>query len=319
LVTGGAGYIGSILVPHLLGLGFRVTVLDLMIFGNHLPGHHDLRVVRGDLRDSALLASLLRGQHAVVHLAGLSNDPEYALAPDVGRAINWQVFPELLELSHRASVSRFIFASSCSLYGAAEGAEVDEGTPPAPLTDYARLKWKCERHLQLAPSGGMMKVAIRAATVCGRSPRQRFDLLVNGMIAQATIERTIRISTASRVRPCVHIRDLARAYARLLTMPFEAGTRVYNVAYGNRTERQLAEIVRGIVGTDVCIETGAIADNRSYAVSSAAIRKDLGFVPRYGARDAVRELAGSILREEVRDPLGSPAYHNLLGQQQYAW
>ena len=172
-VTGGAGYVGAVLVPRLLDEGYRVTVLDLMIYGeNVLPEHSQLKVIRGDIRNQALLSTALPGHDAVIHLACISNDPSFELNPSLGKSINLDSFRPLVEISRRSGVMRFIYASSSSVYGIKEEKDVHEGMTLEPLTDYSRFKADCEEILREFEAPGFTSVTIRPATVCGYSPRR---------------------------------------------------------------------------------------------------------------------------------------------------
>ena len=172
-VTGGGGYVGAVLVPRLLKEGYRVTVLDLMIYGEYvLPTHPRLNVVKGDIRNQTLLEEIIPGHDALIHLACISNDPSFELNPDLGKSINMDAFRPLVEISRQLGVARFIYASSSSVYGIKEEKDVHEGMSLEPLTDYSRYKADCEQVLLELAAPGFTGVTIRPATVCGYSPRQ---------------------------------------------------------------------------------------------------------------------------------------------------
>src|SRR5947209_5057818 len=183
LVTGGAGYVGSVLVPRLLAEGYRVKVLDLYVFGEHVldgvKNHPRLKQIKGDLRDTSLLRHELPGCDAVIHLACISNDPSFELDPALGRSINYDCFFDLVDIAEESGVHRFIYASSSSVYGIKEEPNVTEDLPLQPLTDYSRYKALCEEILQRYQAPDFTTVTVRPATVCGYSPRLRLDLTVN--------------------------------------------------------------------------------------------------------------------------------------------
>ena len=173
-ITGGAGYVGAVLVPRLLKKGYAVTVLDLIIYGKDvLPSHPNLNTVKGDIRNQALLEKLIPGHDAVIHLACISNDPSFELNPGLGKSINLDAFRPLVEISKNSDVQRFIYASSSSVYGIKDEPNVHEGMTLEPLTDYSQFKADCEKILLEYQSSNFTTVTIRPATVCGYSPRQR--------------------------------------------------------------------------------------------------------------------------------------------------
>jgi nucleoside-diphosphate-sugar epimerase len=322
LLTGGCGYVGSALVPTLLERGHTVTVLDaMMVEGVPLPSSPRLEVVRGDIRDSTLLERLLGGQDAVIHLAFVSNDPEYALDPALGEAINGVAFRSLVALSQRQGVRRFIFPSSCSVYGQAkEAAELSEEAPTAPLTAYARFKLECEQHLRALDSKDFQTVCIRAATVCGYSARLRLDLLVNRMVAEAHHRREIVIQRPDSIRPCIHIQDLAELYAGLLERPLDGiSGQVFNAAFENRTALETGRVVQELMGGDVTLKPGESSrDARSYRVSSRKLAQQWGFTPRRTLEDTVRELRRAFEEGWLSEPWTADRYYNKQAQRRLA-
>ena len=179
-ITGGAGYVGSVLVPKLLAVGHRVTVLDLMIYGEDtLEDHPNLTKQKGDIRNIDLLKKMIPGHDSVIHLACISNDPSFELNPALGKSINLDAFSPLVEISKDAFVKRFIYASSSSVYGIKEEKDVHEEMTLEPLTDYSKFKAECETILSNFHDDDFITVTLRPATVCGYSPRQRLDVVVN--------------------------------------------------------------------------------------------------------------------------------------------
>ena len=208
-ITGGAGYVGAVLVPNLLENGYVVTVLDLMIYGeNVLPSHPNLNAVKGDIRDQAFLRKLLPGHDAVIHLACISNDPSFELNPDLGKSINLDAFQPLVEISKSCSVKRFIYASSSSVYGIKDEPNVHEEMVLEPLTDYSQFKADCEKILAEYQSDDFTTVTIRPATVCGYSPRQRLDVVVNILTNLAYHKREISVFGGDQLRHNIHIADM---------------------------------------------------------------------------------------------------------------
>jgi len=243
LVTGGAGYLGSVLVPRLLDEGHQVDVLDRLIHGlPFVEPRERLAVHQGDIRDADALHSLLRGCEAIIHLAFTSNDPAYRLDRGIAKSINLDALPPLLDMAGGAGVERFFFLSSCSIYGASAAAFINEEAEPLPLTDYARHKWLCESMIAHHPHAPPSRVILRPATLCGRAPRQRFDLLVNRMVAEALCRGFIAVPPGDRHRPVLAIDTLAELIVHLLFLPAESGVRVYNAAFENRTVAEWAEV-----------------------------------------------------------------------------
>src|SRR5580765_1947678 len=254
LVTGGGGYVGSALVPELLRHGYFVKVVDLFWYGEDVFGDHNqhlcLERVKLDIRDSAKLKETLAGVDAVIHLACISNDPSFELDPGLGKSINYDAFAGLLQGSIDQGVRRFIYASSSSIYGVKEELDVREDAKPEPLTDYSKFKLDCERDLLAhANPGGMERVIIRPATVCGYANRLRLDLTVNILTIHALVNHKIRIFGGKQLRPNLNVMDMVRAYLLFLDAPREKDDReAFNVGSQNRSVDDIAFIVRDTLG-----------------------------------------------------------------------
>src|SRR5215472_1172796 len=209
LVTGGAGYVGSRLVPKLLDAGYEVSVLDLFIFGEdvfaHLRGNSTLTEVKGDLRNPGDVGGALAGCDAVIHLACISNDPSFDLDPALGRSINYDCFRPLVRASKAAGIRRFIYASSSSVYGIKNDPEVTEDLPLEPLTDYSKYKALCEKVLSEEQEPDFVTVTVRPATVCGFAPRLRLDLTVNILTNLAVNTHRITVFGGEQLRPNLHV------------------------------------------------------------------------------------------------------------------
>ena len=316
-VTGGAGYVGAVLVPRLLNEGYRVTVLDLLIYGeNVLPEHPQLKVIKGDIRDQTLLGQVLPGHDAVIHLACISNDPSFELNPDLGKSINLDAFRPLVEMSRRSGVVRFIYASSSSVYGIKKEKDVHEGMALEPLTDYSRFKADCEQILREVEAPDFTGVTIRPATVCGYSPRQRLDVVVNILSNLAYHKREITVFGGEQLRPNIHIADMVESYLVVLNAPREqVAGKIYNAGYENQPVRELAETVRDVVGEDVRLMITPTDDNRSYHISSEKIQKELGFEAHHTIRDAVVDLLKAFEQGQLPDSLDNEIYFNIRRMQ----
>jgi|ERR1051325_6869105 nucleoside-diphosphate-sugar epimerase len=316
-VTGGAGYVGAVLVPRLLNAGYQVRVLDLFLFGEDvLPSHPDLLRIKGDIRDAALLKKTLPGCGAVIHLACISNDPSFELNPALGKSINFDAFEPLVIAARESGVERFIYASSSSVYGVKEEEEVTEALSLEPLTDYSRYKAMCELVLSRYQSPEFTTVTVRPATVCGYSPRLRLDLTVNILTNHAINKGRITVFGGEQWRPNLHIEDMADLYADLLSRPVEqiAG-KVWNAGYHNLKVKEIAQTVRSVIGKKVEIVTESTNDNRSYRVSSKKIERDLGFIPRRSVEDAVRDLKTAFDAGKIPNSLSDPRYFNIKTMQ----
>src|SRR5262249_32362990 len=257
LVTGGAGYVGSNLIPKMLAAGYGVVVLDLYIYGDvfvDLKSNPRLTEVKGDLRDSAVVARAVAGCDAAIHLACISNDPSFDLNPDLGKSINYDCFRPLVKACKDAGVKGFIYASSSSVYGIKNDVDVTEELPLEPLTDYSRYKAMCEEVLQQEREPGFTCVTLRPATVCGYAPRLRLDLTVNILTNHAINNGRITVFGGDQLRPNIHVDDMTDLYVRLLDAPEGAiNGKVWNAGYHNLKVRDIAEMVRGEVGPKVDI------------------------------------------------------------------
>ena len=317
LVTGGAGYVGAVLVPKLLAHGYRVTVVDLYIFGEaalaSVSGHPELRQVKGDIRDRALLERELTGVDAVIHLACISNDPSFELNPALGKSINYDAFLPLVDISKDRGVRRFIYASSSSVYGIKEEEDVTEDLPLTPLTDYSKYKALCEEVLLRAQAPGFTTLILRPATVCGDSPRLRLDLTVNILTNLAVNRGRITVFGGAQKRPNIHIEDVTDLYVQALEWDdARIAGETFNAGYENHTVAALAEMVRDVVGREhVAIETTPTNDHRSYHISSEKIKRALGFDPRHTVEDAVRDLTQAFRAGRIPDSMDDPRYYNI--------
>lgn len=329
LVTGGAGYVGAVLVPKLLQQGYRVRVLDWYIFGedvfDSLKGHPHLEQIKGDIRDQELLGRALTGCDAVMHLACISNDPSFELNPELGRSINYEAFGPLVELSKARGVRRFIYASSSSVYGVSDAVKVTEEHPLVPLTDYSRYKALCEPILLAQQAPDFTTVVIRPATVCGYSPRQRLDLTVNILTHHAVNTGRITVFGGDQMRPNIHIDDVTDLYVHLLAVPGEdvAGS-IYNAGYENHSVRDLADIVRTVVQREMpgreCIDmvTTPSDDHRSYHICSDKLKRELAFEPRRTIADAVRDLVTAFRDGKLPNAHQDVRYYNIKTMQHLA-
>ena len=319
LVAGGAGYVGCVLVPKLLEAGYVVIVYDLMLFGaDGLPQHPQLQVIEGDIRDIASLVDALKGVTSVIHLACISNDPSFELDPQLSKSINYDCFEPLVLACKENGVGRFIYASTSSVYGVSDAPEVTETHPLVPLTDYNKYKGMSEPFLLRHQSPDFTTVIIRPATVCGYSPRMRFDLSVNILTNLAVNKGQITVFGGSQKRPNIHVDDIAELYVKLLEIPSEliAGE-IFNAAYQNHTISELAEMVKKIVEQEmpekapIEIVTTTSSDFRSYHVSSRKIKENLGYIPRRSVEEAIRDLCHAFKAGKLPNSMTDDRYINV--------
>lgn len=295
LVTGGAGYVGSILVPKLLKNGYKVVVVDTMYLSDiglkDVKSNPNLKIVEGDIRSAETLKSSLKGVDAVIHLASISNDPSSDLNPQLTVEVNYDATINLAKLAKEAGAQRFIYASTSSVYGIKEMPNVTEDLPLEPLTIYSKTKAESEPFVLKLNDSKFTAVVIRPATVCGYSPKMRLDLTVNILTMHALLKGKITVFGGGQKRPNIHIEDITDYYIELLKIaPEKIGGKIFNAGYENHTVSQIAEMVKEIIGPHVTIETTPSNDNRSYHISSAKIEKELGLKPRHTIKDAVLDI-----------------------------
>jgi nucleoside-diphosphate-sugar epimerase len=317
LVTGGAGYVGHVLVPQLLDDGHEVTVYDTFWFGDALPKTPKLKKARGDIRDASSFADAVGGCESVIHLACISNDTSFALDERLSTTINLHAFEPMLRACERAGIRRFINASTSSVYGVSDAPEVFEDHPKVPLTLYNRYKWECEQILA-AVDPAFTWVTIRPATVCGYSPRCRLDLSVNILTNHAVNKGRITVFGGTQKRPNLHIQDMVDAYKLLLRLPAEKiDRRTYNCGFQNQTIMQIAESVKRVVEQEfperapIAIDVTESDDKRSYHINSDKIKRELGFATRFTIEDAVRGLCQAFRKGLLPNSFEDDSYYNV--------
>ncbi len=320
LVTGGAGYVGNALVPLLLEKGRNVTVYDIMFFGDEtLPaGHPRLKIIEGDIRDTAKLVRAFSGIEVVLHLACISNDPSFELDEGLSKSINFDCFEPMILAAKKAGVKRFVYCSSSSVYGVSDSPDVTEDHPLVPLTLYNKFKGMCEPVLFKHQAPDFTCVTIRPATICGYSPRTRLDLSVNILTNLAVNKGKITVFGGNQLRPNLHIQDMADVYAMMIEVPAEkiAG-QIFNIGYQNLSISRIAEIVRDVVQEEfpgrprIEIETTPTNDPRSYHINSDKIKRVLGYAPKRTVEDAVRDLCQAFKQGKLPNSLTDDRYFNV--------
>ncbi|TMI99515.1 MAG: SDR family oxidoreductase [Alphaproteobacteria bacterium] len=306
LVTGGCGYVGCRLVPALLDQGWRVRVLDAQFFGDLVPRRsvpERLDVRKADIRDENAVAAALQGVDTVIHLAAMSNDPSAELDPELTRAINLDATVRLIRRAKAEGVARFVNASTATVYGVRAEPDVDEATPHRPISLYGRFKSETDLFLSAESGRGFAGVNLRAATVCGWSPRMRLDLTVNIFAAQAVAAGRLRVHGGQQRRPNVVIEDLVRAYLLLANADAELVCgQSFNVCASNHTVLELAEIVAASAAPACEIVIEPVQDARSYHVSARKIAEQLNFSCHYDVSDGAKQVAQAIGSGRLADP-----------------
>jgi len=317
IVIGGAGYVGCQLVPELIKKNYEVTVFDLMIYGNNLPiNSKNLDIVQGDVRDIEKLKFSLKNQDAVIHLACISNDPSFELNPKLGREINFDCFKPLVLASKEQGVKRFIYASSSSVYGVKDTSEVTEESSLEPLTDYSKFKAQCEDVLLSNTDANFIGTIIRPATVCGYSPRQRLDLVVNILTNFAYHKKKIKIFGGSQLRPNIHISDMVDSYICLLNGEIsKVSNQIFNVGFENYSVEKLALMVKENIQENIELEYTKSDDNRSYHISSKKISDILNFKPNKNINEAIKDLIVAFDKKLLSNTFNNDEYYNIKKMQ----
>ncbi|HLQ45292.1 MAG TPA: NAD(P)-dependent oxidoreductase, partial [Planctomycetaceae bacterium] len=318
LVVGGAGYIGSILTRQLLKAGYRVRVLDLELFGTlsleSVIHHPRLEVMNGDFRNVEDAARALRGMDAVCHLAAIVGDPACALDRETTIAVNYAAAKMMAQLAKANGVSKFVFASTCSVYGDSENIMTEESSLN-PVSLYATTKIDAERALLDTADDDFQPTILRFATAYGWSHRPRFDLVANLFSAQAVTDKKIRVFNGEQWRPFVHTRDIARACVLALEAPLsKIGRQIFNVGdeSQNYTLEQLGQIVANAFPGTVVEDVRNNDDLRNYRVSFEKIRTVLGFKASVDLAEGVQEMVDAVRNGKVpnwRDPIYSNSKH----------
>lgn len=307
LVTGGCGYKGSILVPKLLAQGYKVTVLDTMWFGNFLEPHDDLTVINGDVRNAELID--LKKVDTIIHLSSVANDPCGDLDPKLTWEISALATMQLADKAARNGVGQFIYASSGSVYGIKEEANVTEDLELKPISEYNKTKMVSEKVLE-SYSDKMVVQIIRPATVCGYSPRMRLDVAVNLLTMQALTRNKITVLGGQQTRPNIHIDDIADVYLHMIEKGSDA-VGVFNAGFENLSILDIAKLVVNEVEAEIVIEESN--DPRSYRVDSSKLLAT-GFTPKKSIAHAISEMVDKYKNGTLRDDRRS---YNLTWMQEH--
>ena len=321
LVTGGAGYLGAVLVPKLLAAGHRVTVFDCLLFGSEpldaVADDPRFTLVQGDIRDTnAVDGVLARGFDVLIHLAAISNDPSSDLDPELTTGVNLTALQHLMPAAKAAGVERFLYASSASVYGIKTTPDVTEDLELEPITLYARYKAEGEQILAGLLDERFCGCHVRAATVCGYSPRLRLDLTINILTSHALTQGRIRVFGGDQLRPNIHIDDLTDFYVFLVDAPRAAiQGQAFNICFENASMMGLAEMIRDQIDPSIPIEVVPTDDDRSYHLSAAKLLATLAFAPSRPLSQAVADLQRAFAEGRVQ--VDDPRLRNVVWMKQH--
>lgn len=296
LITGGAGYLGSVLVGKLLQENHKVRVLDALMFGGEsiLPHiyNKNFSFIRGDIRNKEIVAKSLENIDCVFHLAALVGEPACGINPTLTRQINYESSVALASQAREKGVKRFIFTSTCSNYGVSNLNELaTEGSPLSPLSLYAETKISTEKDLLKLADTNFSVCILRMATIFGLSPRMRFNLLINEMVREAYVKKKIMLYKEDAWRPYTHTEDAADALISILNAEIgKVRGEVFNVGTENYQKKGLVELVKKYVPDLEIDRQGGLPDNRDYKVSFEKIKKVVGFIPKRNVTDGIEEL-----------------------------
>ena len=316
LVIGGAGYIGSALIPRLLEAGYRVRLMDIMVYGEDaieaFKSHPRLEIFRRDFRQVNAVVEAMQGINTVVHLGAIVGDPACALDENLTREINLMATRMIGEVAKGLRVHKFIFASTCSVYGA-NAAILDEKSILNPVSLYARTKIACEKVLFKLSDSSFQPTMLRFGTIYGLSGRTRFDLVINLLTAKAVVGGVIPVSGGEQWRPFIHVDDAARAVYLMVKAPLEqVGNEIFNVGSNeqNYTIMDAARIVEREVPTASFKEIPFDGDIRNYRVDFNKIFNKLDFKPQWTLAGGVRQVIEALRSGEIRD-YRDPRYSNV--------
>ena len=318
LIVGGAGYLGSVLTRKLLDMDYKVRILDSLVYGDigvkEFYENEHFELIKGDMRDIQIVVEAIKDMDAVIHLAAIVGDPASALNPEETIEINYLATKMLAEVCKYNQINRFIFASTCSVYGASENPEeiLDENSPLNPVSLYAQMKLKSEQGILELMDENFSPTIFRMATLYGPSPRMRFDLAVNLLTAKATVDREITIFGGDQWRPFLHVEDAAEAYIKCLEAPIDKiRGKIFNVGstHQNYQINEIGEIIKTIIPEAEIVYNKKDTDKRNYRVSFRKIENELGYITKYEVKDGVMQIHRDITNGKFGD-YTDPKYSN---------
>lgn len=317
LITGGGGYIGSVLARMLLNNGYNVRILDKFTFGIEpiasIINHPNMEVVIGDIRKIGDLKKAIKNIDHIVHLAAIVGDPACSVQGDIAVETNFLSTIRLARLARENDIKRFVFASTCSIYGTSNTDIVNEESSTNPISLYAETKLDAEKELLALLSNKPALIILRFGTVYGSSPRMRFDLVINYLTKKALLDKEIKIFGGEQWRPFVHVEDIARAISLILDADIEkVKGEIFNVGSTNENYKMkdIGEIVKECIPKTNVDIVKEIQDKRSYRVSFEKIEKDLGFSNKKKVEDAIMKIKDAIKTGKITNPDDSIYYNH---------
>ena len=319
-ITGGAGYVGTCLVPNLLNKNYEITVYDTMYYTDkYLPKENkNLKIIKGDIRDEKKLYDSCKNHDVFINLACISNDTSFALDEKLSTSINLDAFEPMVIAAKKAGIKRFVYASSSSVYGISDQKDVKEDHPLVPLTLYNKYKGMCEPRLLNHTDKNFEGVIFRPATVCGYAPRQRFDLSVNILTNFAINKGFIKVFGGDQLRPNLHVVDYSDAVELLIKSDSEKiKNEIFNVGYQNLSIYQIAKLVKKVVENqfsekkNIEIIKEKSDDNRSYHINSDKIKEKLNFIPKRTIEKAVEDLCEAFRQNKFENTFSEDIYFNI--------
>ena len=320
-VTGGAGYIGSLLIPFLLKKGHKVKVYDTLFFGSDFfKKNQNLMIVKGDIRDTKKLKKECNGYDVFLHLACISNDASYVLDENLSKSINFDSFEPMVKAAKEVKIKRFIYASTSSVYGISNEKNVKEDHPLVPLTLYNKYKGLCEPILLENIDNDFEGVIFRPATVCGYAPRLRLDLSVNILTNHAYNKNKITVFGGNQLRPNLNIKDYCLAVELLINSDKKkVNKEIFNIGYENMSILKIAELVQQVFKKKYSKKIEIIRthsdDNRSYHINSDKVKYKLGFIPKFTITDAIESILDAFESNKIKNSFDNDIYFNVKRMQ----
>jgi nucleoside-diphosphate-sugar epimerase len=317
LVTGGAGYIGSILVDRLLNDGYKVIILDKLMFGVEPLKHFlkkpdpNLAIIVGDIQNEDDVKRSLENADAVIHLAAIVGDPACAADSDLAVNVNFNATVRLADLCKKSKIRRFVFASTCSVYGAGKTKTLDENAVVNPVSLYAETRLYGERGILSLADKTFSPVLLRLGTIFGLSPRMRFDIIINYLTQKAMMDKKISIFGGDQWRPLLHVADAARAFQVAMESPLEKiDKQIFNVGLGNLKIKEIGDIIQKNIPEVEVQVLDKFDDKRSYHVSFEKMQKILEFEAEHSIENGIQEIVGALKNGVIANPRDKIYYNH---------